>query len=230
MMQISNIKLNFSIVGTDTHVGKTVVSLLLMKYLYQQGYQPQYLKPIQTGCQTPRDPDSDAHFIYQHTPNLRHCNPDDSVIYCFKPAKAPLFAARNMNTKIEINYLKQQIQLRFQENHPVVLEAVGGLMVPINEKTLFIELCINTIPILVARAGLGTINHTLLSIAALANCNITPAGIILSNPLSVSKEMIQENVEAIELFSGIRVMGILDKIENFDHVSDKYLNIFHNIL
>jgi dethiobiotin synthetase len=228
-MQVNQNKLNFTIVGTDTHVGKTVVSLLLMNYLYRQGYKPQYLKPIQTGCQTPHDPDSDANFVYQHLSHLRKCNPEDSVLYCFQPAKAPWFAARNMNTKIEITYLQQQIQLRLQDKHPVILETAGGLMVPVTEKTLFIELCKDTMPILVARAGLGTINHTLLSIAALKNRNIMPAGVILSNPLSVSHEMVQENAEAIEHFSDVHVVRILDKIENFDNISDKCLDIFRHM-
>lgn len=231
LMKNNENKFNYTIVGTDTHVGKTVVSLLLIKYLYQRGYQPEYLKPFQTGCQTPQDPDSDAQFIYSHIPHLRKCNPNDSVIYCLQPPKAPYFAARNTNTEIDIMWLVQEIQLRLQRNPPVVLEAAGGLMVPITDKMLYIELLsqIKTIPILVARAGLGTINHTLLSISALTQHKIVPAGIILSNPLSVPHEMVHENAEAIERFSGIRVIGILDKIDDFYNVSDKCLDIFRHI-
>jgi dethiobiotin synthetase len=230
-MQINENKLNFIIVGTDTHVGKTVVSLLLMKYLCRLGYQPEYLKPLQTGCQTPRDSDSDAQFIYQHFQHLRKCNPDDSVIYCFQPPKAPWFAARNTNMNIDAMHLLQQIQLRLQRKNPVVLEAAGGLMVPITDKMLYIDFLsqINSAPILVARAGLGTINHSLLSISALAQRKIVPAGVILSNPLSVPQKMVHENTEAIERFSGIRVLGILDKIDDFHDVSDKCLDIFRHI-
>ena len=230
-MQINQKQLNFTIIGTDTNVGKTVVSLLLMKYLFQQGYQPQYLKPIQTGCLSAHDPDSDAHFVYQHLQHLNKCNPKDSVIYCFQPAKAPWFAARNTNTHIDTTYLYQQIQSRLQDKNPVVLEAAGGLMVPVTDHTLYIEVLshMDSIPILVARAGLGTINHTLLSIDALVHRNIVPAGVILSNPLSAPNEMVDENAEAIEQFSNVRVMGILNKIENFHNVSDKFLNIFSHI-
>jgi len=227
-MQSHTKKLNFTIIGTDTNVGKTVVSLLLMKYLCQLGYKPQYLKPIQTGCLTPHDPDSDSLFVYKHIQHLKKCNPKDSVIYCIQPAKAPWFAARNTNTIIDTTYLYQKIQSKLQDQNPVVLEAAGGLMVPVTENKLYIEVLshIDSIPILVARAGLGTINHTLLSIEALVNRNIVPAGVILSNPLSVPNEMVDENAEAIEHFSNVRVMGILKKIENFNTVSDKFLNIF----
>jgi dethiobiotin synthetase len=227
-MQTNERHLNYTIVGTDTCVGKTVVSLLLMQYLCQQGYQPQYLKPIQTGCQTPNDPESDARFVYQHIPHLRNSKPADSVIYCLQPPKAPWFAARNTNTDIDTNYLKNQIQSRLQSKHPVVMEAAGGLMVPIKDNILYIDLLsqMDSTPILVARAGLGTINHTLLSINALVARHIVPAGVILSNPLSCSHEMVDENAEAIAHFSGIRILGILDKINRFDQVSDTYLNIF----
>jgi dethiobiotin synthetase len=227
-MKVSKKKLNFTIVGTDTDVGKTVVSLLLMKFLCQKGYQPHYLKPIQTGCQTPNDPDSDARFIYQHMSHLKKCNPADSVIYCFQPAKAPWFASRIMNADIETVYLQQQIQSRLQEQSPIVLESAGGLMVPVTDKMLYIELLahLDTIPILVARAGLGTINHTLLSIDAMVGAKMTPSGIILSNPLSIPHEMVLENAEAIELFSGIRVMGVVDVIDDFNNVSDKCLDMF----
>jgi len=224
-------KLNFTIVGTDTNVGKTVVSLLLMKFLHKKGYQPKYLKPIQTGCQTPHDSDSDARFVYQHVSHLRQRNPDDSVIYCLPPPKAPWFAARNTNTDIQMSHLQQQIQTRLQNKNPVVLEAAGGLFVPITDKVLFIELLspLDAIPILVARAGLGTINHTLLSITAMIAANMAPMGIILSNPLSVPGQMVDENIEAIEQFSNIPVMGVLDKIENFDHISNDHLNIFRHV-
>jgi len=230
-MQTNEKKLNYTIVGTDTNVGKTVVSLLLMKYLCQQGYEPRYLKPIQTGCHTPHDPDSDAQFVYQHIPHLRNNHPEDSVIYCLHPPKAPWFAARNTNTDIETIHLQQQIQSRLQDKNPVVLEAAGGLMVPVTDKMLYMELlsCLDSIPILVAGAGLGTINHTLLSISAMVDGNIAPAGIILSNPLSVPHEMVYENAEAIEHFSGVHVMGILDKIDNFDNISDNCLNMFRHI-
>jgi len=230
-MMISKKKIHITVVGTDTNVGKTVVSLILMKYLLREGYQPQYLKPIQTGCKTPNDSDSDARFIYQHMPHLKEGNPQDSVIYCFQPAKAPWFAARNMNMNIDVEYLYQKIQSKLQDKTTMIIESAGGLMVPVTDKMLYIELLsrLNTIPILVARAGLGTINHTLLSIAALQKANVVPSGIIFTNPLSIPHEMVLENVEAIAHFSGIRIMGILNKIDHFDTVSDQCLDIFRYI-
>ena len=83
------------IVGTDTGVGKTVTSLLLMQYFYGLGKTPFYLKPFQTGCKDPYDKESDARFIYKNVRELQKKDPSDSVIYCFDKPKAPFFAARN---------------------------------------------------------------------------------------------------------------------------------------
>ena len=54
----------FYVVGTDTGVGKTVFSLILMQYFYSKGLNPFYFKPFQTGCASPMDPESDANYIF----------------------------------------------------------------------------------------------------------------------------------------------------------------------
>ena len=77
------------VVGTDTGVGKTVVSLLLMQWLYAEGYSPFYLKPFQTGCADPSDGRSDAAFVYRHTAALESKDPAPSVIYCRPTPTAP---------------------------------------------------------------------------------------------------------------------------------------------
>jgi len=67
------------IAGTDTGVGKSVVSVLLMQILYAKGYHPFYLKPFQTGCKNPCDADSDAGFVYEHVSALRGKHPGNST-------------------------------------------------------------------------------------------------------------------------------------------------------
>jgi dethiobiotin synthetase len=66
------------IVGTDTGIGKSVLSLLLMQYFYAGGDSPFYIKPFQTGCKDPYDTDSDAKFIYTHVTQLKNSDPADS--------------------------------------------------------------------------------------------------------------------------------------------------------
>ena len=96
---------NIFVVGTDTGIGKTVLSLLLMQFFYARGYTPFYLKPAQTGCVDPYDIDSDARFIYQHVKPLNRKDPADSVVYCFKNPKAPYFAARDEGEEIDFKVI-----------------------------------------------------------------------------------------------------------------------------
>jgi dethiobiotin synthetase len=208
------------VVGTDTGVGKTVVSLLLMQLLFAKGYSPFYFKPFQTGCQDPEDVDSDARFVYSHTKALKQSDPSQSVLYCFPNAKAPLFAARDSNQPIDLAKVYRSIeQLRLQ-NSPLILEAAGGLLVPVLDDVLLVDLIkpFACRPLLVARAGLGTINHTLLSIEALRNRNIMPLGIIFveaSEP-PTDPGQVAENLSAVEKFANCRVSGVIPTMSSFD--------------
>ncbi|MBF0452701.1 MAG: dethiobiotin synthase [Candidatus Magnetomorum sp.] len=232
-MNTKNSPPNIFIVGTDTNVGKTVVSLLLMQYYYHCGYKPFYLKPLQTGCKHSRDISHDARFIYQHIADLESCDPSNSVIHCFKEPKAPWFAARNELSDIHYQGLIEAINQNLYHHSPVVIEGAGGLMVPINKTTLMIDLLaqIDAIPLLVARAGLGTINHTLLSIDVMKSRHIRSFGIVLSDSEtpSVSDEMISENIEAIENFSGIKVLGVIKKVNDFFYPSDNCFEVFEKM-
>ncbi|MDI6777107.1 MAG: dethiobiotin synthase [Syntrophales bacterium] len=212
---------NLFVIGTDTGVGKTVLSLLLMQFFYSRGYSPFYLKPIQTGCKDPRDVNSDATFIYRHVQPLKGKDPAESVIYCFKNPKAPFFAARDEGREIDIRLIRRVVDERSLLHSPVILEAAGGLLVPVSEKILMVDTIRITgaRPIIAARPGLGTINHTLLTIEALRRRRIRPAGIVFINSTKedTAEDMIQENMEAIERFSGIKVGGLIGKIKDFSH-------------
>ena len=212
---------NIFVVGTDTGIGKTVLSLLLMQFFYARGYTPFYLKPAQTGCVDPYDIDSDARFIYQHVKPLNRKNPADSVVYCFKNPKAPYFAARDEGEEIDFKVIQEVVNKKSLSYSPVILEAAGGLLVPVNEKKLVIDMIELTCarPIIAARAGLGTINHTLLTLEALSNRGIEPAGVLFLDygENGTSREMISENIEVIERESGIKVCGVIGKIKDFSN-------------
>lgn len=214
---------NIFVVGTDTGVGKTVLSLLLMQFFYARGDTPFYLKPAQTGCVDPYYIDSDARFIYQHVKPLNRKDPADSVVYCFKNPKAPYFAARDEGEEIDFKVIQEVVNKKRLSYSPVILEAAGGLLVPVNEKKLVIDMIEMTCarPIIAARAGLGTINHTLLTLEALSNRGIEPARVIFLDygENGTSREMISENIEVIEKESGIKVGGVISKIKDFSNPS-----------
>jgi dethiobiotin synthetase len=201
------------IVGTDTGVGKTVVSLLLMQLLYARDYKPFYLKPFQTGCRSPLDSDSDARFVYSHTKALEKTDPGQSVLYCHPNPKAPFFAARDAGQSIEPHRVLETIWHKRRNYSPVVVEAAGGLLVPLTKQMLLVDLIEQSDcrPLLVARAGLGTINHTLLSIEALHSRGLSPLGIVFvdESESPADPDLISENMEAVARFSGCRVHGVI---------------------
>jgi len=204
------------VVGTDTGVGKTVLSLLLMQFFFERGRQPFYFKPLQTGCLDAHDKDSDAVFIYRNVGALKDKDPSESVGYCFREPKAPYFAARNEGRDIDLQYMNGMIEEKSRLYDPVILEAAGGLMVPVTEEVMMIDTVFSGAKVLLAaRAGLGTINHTMLSIEALRQRGISPAGVVFLDPAGTVPEMIAENMEAVERYTGIKVAGVIGKIEDF---------------
>lgn len=209
----------FFITGTDTGVGKTVLSLVLMQYLFHRGANPLYVKPAQTGCRDPYDKDSDAKFIYDHVKELRGKDCASSVICCFREAKAPYFAARNEEKEIDHQELSREIRRRGEGYSHIIIEGAGGLFVPVTKTMLMIDLIreIKAIPVIAGRAALGTINHVLMTVETLRNRHLEPRGIVLidsQNPLT-DAAMIRENQEAIEAFSRLPVAGVIPPIADF---------------
>jgi dethiobiotin synthetase len=221
---------NLFVVGTDTGVGKTVLALLLMKFFFSRGYNPFYLKPVQTGCKDPNDIDSDARFIYRHVGQLKDKDPADSVIYCFKNPKAPIFAARDEGKAIDLLVIIKAVVEKARSYSPLIIEGAGGVLVPVVGGTFVADLPMltNTRPVIAARAGLGTINHTLLTIEALTCRGLTPLGVVLIDAAEreTPPEMVAENILAIEEASGVKVTGVIGRIMEFSQPpQDCYLPI-----
>ena len=160
-------KNSFFITGTDTGVGKTLVSAILAKK-----YNAHYYKPIQCGLNRSGDKDSDIVLnIFKDIPVIKET-------YFFKNPISPNIAAKKENVNIEISQFLKVDKIEF----PIVIEGAGGLQVPIDEKILMSDLInhFNLPTILVSRTQLGTINHTLMSIDIIKKKKINLAGIIFS--------------------------------------------------
>lgn len=209
----------FFVVGTGTGVGKTLVSLLLMHYFFKAGCRPFYLKPFQTGCDGARDTDSDARLIYESLPPLAGNDPGESIIHCLKSPKAPLFAARDQNVVIDTGEVLDRIRTFSALHDPLIVEAAGGLYVPVTDRSLIIDLveASGARPLVVAQAGLGTINHTLLTIGALTRRDMPRPGLVFVTPPgdTTDPSMIKENMEAVTMFSGVPVAGLIPPIADF---------------
>ena len=148
----------FFVTGTDTNVGKTVLSALLVAAL--DGI---YWKPVQTGAIEGTDRNS--------VRSWAAC-PDERLLlerYYFDRPVSPHLAAREGGIRIALDAFELPAPVA---NHPHIVEGAGGAMVPLNEKDLMLDLMRHLgLPVVVAaRTTLGTINHTLLTLAAPVAC------------------------------------------------------------
>jgi len=162
------------VTGTDTDVGKTFVSSLLVSSLRANGYSAGYFKPVQTGTSsnTPTDLETVA--------SLAGLSPEEQTpsVYSFSPPMAPSQAARLSGQEIRLDPVLQRWNTLAPRTW--VVEGAGGLLVPLNSKQtmreLILALEINVV--LVASTRLGTINHTLLSLESARMAGICISGLV----------------------------------------------------
>lgn len=176
------------ITGTDTNVGKTVLSALLTAAL-----NAVYWKPVQSGALEGTDRQAVMRWAEISESQTR---PES---YCFDPPVSPHLAAREAGVKISLS----EIRLPLLEGAPLIAEGAGGVLAPLNEKETIIDLIRHLgLPAVVAsRTALGTINHTLLTLAALRQAGAEVRGVVMLGPENV------ENLRAIEHYGGTRVIG-----------------------
>ena len=222
------------IAGTDTGVGKSVVSLLIMKSLFARGQHPFYLKLFQTGCEHSADVRSDARFIYDHIEALKGRDPGASVIFCHRLPRAPYYAAERTGERIDLTLLAKHVAEKRRVFSPLVIEGSGGLLVPVTKDKLVVDV-IRTLRcrlVLVARAGLGTINHTLLSLEAARRRQIEPLGVVLvdADLPPTEQDLVDENIDAIQRFGNVPVAGVIGRLEDFRRPPDSVTHVIARVL
>jgi dethiobiotin synthetase len=190
------------IAGTDTDVGKTVVSALVV-----QGLGAHYWKPVQSGLEEGGDSGRLGRLI--DLPPQR-CLPE---AYRLPEPLSPHWAAERAGVVIE----PERLALPSPEAvpGPLVLETAGGLLVPLRRDWLQIDQIARWgLPLLlVARSGLGTLNHTLLSLEALARRSIPVLGLVLNGPPHA------DNPGTLEQLGGVPVLLQLPPLEPLDRAS-----------
>jgi dethiobiotin synthase len=179
----------YFVTGTDTNVGKTVLSALLVAAL-----DAFYWKPIQTGAVEGTDRDSVRRWAEISENRL----PQEA--YQFDPPVSPHLAARLAGTEIETDRIMLPSA---PEGAKWIVEGAGGAMVPVNERELMrdVMLRIGFPVVIAARTALGTINHTLLTLFALRSARVPICGVVM-----VGDENL-ENRRAIEHYGDVRVVG-----------------------
>lgn len=205
------------IIGTDTDVGKTVVSAGIMYLLLAKGYNACYFKPISSGGSETDEGFSsfDVSFVKAAS---GFCEPYARINpFRYKTPVSPHLASRieglYLDKRIIFNCYKQLIE----KYEYIVAEGCGGLAVPLSQEgymqyQLIKEL--DTRCILVSRTTIGTINHTLLSISFAEKVGIQIVGIIFSGFCGSIVE--QNNIDTIKMLSEVPVLGVIPSIQGID--------------
>ena len=189
-------RFQFVICGTDTDIGKTVISSFFVR-----GLNSFYWKPIQSGIETQTDS--------QTIERLTRTNKEKIIneAYVFTKPLSPHWAAEIDQKTIDFKLLELP-----KIDGPLILETAGGLMVPITRNFLQIDQIKkwNLPVILVCKSSLGTLNHTLLSIEALKKRNINIFGLVING------EKHLDNPKTIVEFSDLPIIAEFPYIQKID--------------
>ncbi len=206
------------ITGSDTDVGKTIFSALLLARARQLYPELNYLKPVQCG------PDRDALKISSLV------DVKASELVFLKHPLSPHLAAHKENTSVDflslVDAAKKNMSAKFN-----VVEGAGGLLVPIDRRHFVIDLiqALRLPVILVARSKLGTINHTLLSLAALRAREIPVAAVIMLGPPNRDHEITIKHYGAIKKVYSLPWLSAINK-KSVAQFSLEYQSIFDSLL
>lgn len=197
------------ITGTDTGVGKTFVAGGLARCLRDRGIRPGVFKPVETGCpmrrgkRIPRDGSFLRHMAGATEPL------EEIVPYRLAAPMAPHVAADVEGVRIDIRRIQGGFR-RISARHPCTLvEGAGGILVPVTRKRTMVNLIEQCgLPVLlVSRIGLGTLNHTLLSLYYLAQHGIPVAGIVLNDPVGQRDISAPSNPSVLERSTPTPILG-----------------------
>ena len=213
------------ITGTDTNVGKTVITGCLASLILRKGKKVAVYKPVQCG-------------------NLlrgKITSPDLKLIgdlsgidekglyndYCFKLAASPHLAAEKEGKKVDINLIKKRVKMLQKEYDYVLIEGAGGLMVPLTRNYTVLDMIkeLKAPVIVVARALLGTINHTSMTVNSLKKQNAKIIGVIINNYKGGIIE--DDNKKIISSLNKVNIIAAIPYSKNLKKVSNNFEKYFN---
>lgn len=206
----------YFVTGTDTGVGKTTVSRALLAAATARGLRTRCFKPVESGCS--RGPDGvlvpgDAVSLWEATD--RGQSRESACLYRFEEPVAPGVAAARLGMSIDLGAIARAFAfIRADGPDFLLVEGAGGLLVPLGGGKSIADLAVLLgLPLLiVARPGLGTINHTLLTVEAARARGLLVDGVIFScGAGDVERDVIASNAAEIRAGSGVPVLGTLAK-------------------
>lgn len=199
--------MSYFITGTDTGVGKTLISCALLHAFAAQGRRVAGLKPVAAGC------DEDGH--NDDAKALRAASPVQLTYgqvnpYCFRHAIAPHIAARRSGVRIELSRILASYRELAGQADQVIVEGAGGFCVPLNDRQSSADLAkeLDLPVIVVVGMRLGCINHALLTLRVIADYRLECAGWV-ANVLDEKMPALQENIEALRERIAAPLLGVV---------------------
>ena len=197
------------VTGTDTGVGKTVLAAAIAASATQRGISVASFKPVVTGLdeeegEWPRD-----HELLAEVSSA-HQSPEEIAPFRYGPAVSPHFAAQFAGVDLDPDELLEMAHAQAESADALIVEGVGGLLVPLTTDYLVRDFAGElSLPVVIAaRPGLGTINHSLLTIEAARAVALRIQAVVLTPWPEEPSEMEWSNMETIERFGGVPVVGL----------------------
>ncbi|MGD0089051.1 MAG: dethiobiotin synthase [Planctomycetota bacterium] len=193
------------IIGTDTGVGKSLVACAVVRILRAQGLDAVGFKPVATG---------QAGGVWGDAEALRAASDNCEALgricpLCFALPLAPTLAAAHEGREPDMNVVREAFAALCRRHAAVIVEGIGGALVPLDRHTLVLDFAAQTgfALLLVCRAGLGTINHSLLTIREIERRGLQMAGLIMNVTAPPDSALADGARAEIERISGRRVLA-----------------------
>ena len=202
----------YFITGTDTGVGKTIVAGGLAALYKNQGLNIGVMKPVATGCKRVNNRliSDDAVFL-QLSAEVEDEYELINPISLEQPL-APTVAARLSNTKIDTDKINTAYDTLCERHEYIIVEGIGGLMVPIDEYYFIVDLANEfELPlIIVCRPTLGTINHTLLTASYAREHGLEVKGIVVNESAENCDAVVKKtNIDEIKRLTELPIIGTI---------------------
>lgn len=214
----------FFITGTDTEIGKTFVSSLLIKILVDEGLKVSGMKPVASDAKNIDGvlQNEDALTLMQ----AANVDADYSLVnpYVFAEAVSPHIAAEDAGVEIDLNKIKNNLDVLEKKSDVVVVEGVGGWYAPLSYDTTVADLArvLNTPVIIVVGLRLGCLNHALLTVQAIRHSGVPIAG-WMANHVEEHFSSAEKNIETLKAFlSDVPFLGSVSYNKNSTHSSFEY--------
>jgi dethiobiotin synthetase len=205
------------ITGTDTGVGKTIASAAIALLLRRQGHAVGVMKPVTSGC-LERDgllvsEDAELLCFAAGVPLTSDCTP-----YLLRAPLAPSVAATLDGVRIDFQTIRDAYLRIAASNDFVIVEGAGGLMVPLAGGLLMSDLAAHlALPIaVVARPGLGTVNHTLLTTFGARNLGLEVKGVIINQYPEFPDQAAECAPHLIASLCGSQLLGVFPEVTGMD--------------